>query len=303
MISTRIAREQSLYSSNAYGAIPGIRRDLASLQEQLATGLRVNRPSDDPGAYGQARRLDALNDRYAEYTRTINASQFWTDRTADELDTLAERFADAHEKGIQALNGTLNDGDRASIAAHVEGLLGEVLESLNAQAGGEYLFGGTRTKTAPFGADGLPTGDLSGERLRQIGPNTTVAINVTGEAVSDTGEGYSIVESLQNMIAALRADPDDTDTISLQEAVGQVQEARDHVINLGAESGSLSRRLDHAELRLADASVEVERRRSETEDADYFATITAFQQGQTRLEAALRTTASVVQTSLLDYLR
>lgn len=305
MISSRIAREQSLYSSRASMAIPSLQRDLAALQEQLITGLRVNRPSDDPSAFAQARMLDSLDEQYAQFTRTIDSSRSWINRTSNELNTLTERFAEAHEEGIQALNDTLNDDDRKAVAGRIEALLEEVIDGLNAQSGGEYLFAGNRTTTEPFDEDGVPTGDLSGARNRQIGPNTELTINVSGERVVDTGQGYSIVESLQNMIEALRGEgaglPDDV--ISLEDAVGQVGIARDHLIDLGAEVGSTARRLSHAEYQLQTASVETQRRRSELEDADYFATITALQQTQTTLQAALQTTASTVQISLLDYLR
>ncbi|MEM1042289.1 MAG: flagellin [Bacteroidota bacterium] len=306
MISSRIARQESLYVSYANSAIPGIRRDLAGFQEQLITGRRVNRPSDDPVAFAQARMLESLDERYAQYGRTIDSSRLWVNRTSDELSNLTERFAEAYEEGLQALNDTLNEGDREAIAGRVEALLDEVIDGLNAQSGSEYLFAGTRTTTAPFDEDGAPTGDLSGARNRQIGPNTELAINISGEQVLDPGEGFTIVESLQNLADALRgADigvPGDEPS-DLAEAVGQVGTARDHLIDLGAALGATARRLTTAEYQLQNASIETERRRSELEDADYFETVTAFQQAQTTLEAALATTASITQTTLLDYLR
>ncbi len=306
MIPSRIARQQSLYASRASNAIPALRRDLVALQEQLITGRRVNRASDDPSAFAQARMLDSLDDQYAQYTRTINSSRLWVNRTSDELNNLTELFAEAHEEGLRALNDTLNDDDRAAVADRIESLLEEVIDGLNAKSGNEYLFAGNRTTTVPFDDDGAATGDLSGSRIRQIGPNTEVTINVSGEQVLDTGAGYTIIESLQNMIDALRGvgigvpggDPPD-----LQEAVGQVEIARDHLIDLGAELGATAKRLSQAEFQLQNASIETQRRRSELEDADYFETIAAFQQTQNTLEAALTTTASIVQTTLLDYLR
>lgn len=299
MISSRIARQQSLYASQANTAIPALRRDLAALQEQLITGRRVNRPSDDPSAFAQARLMESLDEQYTQHLRTIDSSRLWVNQTSDALDTLTERFADAYDEGLKALNDTLNQGDRNAVAGRVEALMEEVIDTLNAKSGGEYLFAGTRTTTEPFDEDGTPTGNLSGERNRQIGPNTTLAINISGEHVLDAGDGVSIVESLQTMIDALRGER----TVPLEDAVGDVGVARDHLIDLGAELGATARRLGHAELQLQNASIETQRRRSELEDADYFATISAFQQTQTTLEAALSTTASLVQTTLLDYLR
>lgn len=298
-MSLRIAREQSLYASNANASLATLRRDLAGLQEQLATGLRVNRPSDDPSAYAQARMLESLDQRYAQYGRAIGDARQWVNQTGNELGTLTERFTEAYEEGLRALNGTLNDDNREALAGRIESLLAEVVDGLNAKSGGEYLFAGNRSTTEPFAEDGTPTGNVGGDRRRTIGPSTDLVINVSGERVLDTGEGFTITESLQNMIAALRGD----DTVSLDAAVGQVIVARDHLIDVAAESGAVARRLDNAELQIQDASIEANRRRAEIEEVDYVETITRFQQAQTTLEAALRTTASAVQTTLLDYLR
>jgi len=298
-MSIRIAREQSVYAQNANASLATLRRDLAGLQEQLATGLRVNRPSDDPSAYAQARRLESLDQRYAQYGRAIGDARLWANQTGDELDTLTERFTEAYEEGLRALNDTLNEGDREAVADRIDALLAEVVDGLNAKSGGEYLFAGNRSTTEPFAEDGTPTGDLSGDRVRQVGPSTDLVINVTGERVLDTGEGFTITESLRTLAATLRGD----DTVSLDDAVGQVITARDHLIDVAADSGTVARRLDHTELYLQDASIEANRRRAELEEADYVETITRFQQVQTSLEAALRTTASTVQTTLLDYLR
>lgn len=316
MPSLSIAREQSLYSGYASGSLTTLRRDLASLQEQVGTGKRINRPSDDPTGFAQARTLEALEQRYDQYTRTIGAARLWTDRTQSALDGLAERFAEAHEKGIQGLNDTLGQDERNVIADRIDAILGEVADGLNAKAGSEYLFAGTRTTTPPFASDGSVAGsaddpdgpadppvvltDLDGERKREIAPGVEITINVTGSEVYDTGEGFTIVESLRNLAASLRGE---ADALPLQEAVAQVETSRDHLIDRGAAAGNVASRLTLTEAQLADATIETASRRSAIEDADYFDVIARVQSTQTALEAALRTTASISQTSLLDYLR
>ena len=316
MPSLSIAREQSLYSGYGSGSLTTLRRDLAALQEQIGTGKRINRPSDDPTGFAQARSLEALEQRYDQYARTIGAARLWTNRTQSALDGLAERFAEAHEKGIQGLNDALGQDERNVIATRIDAILGEVVDGLNEKAGSEYLFAGTRTTTKPFAANGAVAGsnddpdgpadppvvltDLDGKRKREIAPGVTVTINVTGSEVYDTGEGFTIVESLKNLAASLRGEED---ALPLQEAVARVETARDHLIDRGADAGETGRRLNLAEVQLADAVTETASRRSAIEDADYFDVVARFQSAQTALEAALRTTASVSQTTLLDYLR
>lgn len=313
MPSMSIAREQSLYSGYASGSLTTLRRDLAQLQEQIGTGKRINRPSDDPTGFAQARTLEALEQRYEQYNRTIGSARLWTDRTQSALDGLAERFAEAHEKGLQGLNDTNSQDERDVLADRIDAILGEVIDGLNAKSGSEYLFGGTRTTTPPLQEDGTLTGsdnvppdpvitvdDLTGERKREIAPGVTVTINVSGKDVLQSGSDYTIIDSLQNLAAALRGDVDDPD---LQTAVEQVEVSRDHLIERGADAGNAASRLTLAETQIADATIETASRRSAIEDADYYDVVQRFQSAQTALEAALRTTASVSQTTLLDYLR
>lgn len=303
----QIAREQSLYTSYASSGIPSLRRDLASLQEQLASGKRVNRPSDDPTDFARARALESLERRYEGHTRTIGNARLWSDRTQSTLDTLSERFTEAYEKGIQGLNDTLGPDERNALADRIDAIFEEVVDGLNAKAGNEYLLGGTRTTTAPVDENGAATGDLSGLRNRQISPGVEIAVNVPGDDVLDTGEGFTITESLRTLAEALRNPDAETDpianTVSLADAVDRVTTSRDHLIGQSARAGDIGSRLNLAEARIADATVETARLRSAAEDADYYQVVSDFQKTQATLEAALRTTASVSQTTLLDYLR
>ena len=296
--SFRIARQQSLYTSQASDQIGMMRRDLALLNEQLATGRRVNRPSDDPASFSKARSLESLERQYAQYERTIGDSQYWTNSTEAELGNLSELFTQAYEEGLKGMNDTNSTEEREILATRIEELLAESIDSLNAKAGGEYLFAGNRTTTQPFDDTGAAAGDLSGERLRQIAPGVEVRINIPGSRVIDRGDGTTITDSLQALADALRSE----DQTAMQEALDGVITSRDHLIGLTGEVGGIARRLSDTEARLQDASLEATRRRSAVENADLAQTITSFQRTQTMLEAALRSTASIQQTTLLNYL-
>ncbi|MNM97455.1 Flagellar hook-associated protein 3 [compost metagenome] len=72
---------------------------------------------------------------------------------------------------MQAGNGTMSDADRGSLATALEGLYNQLLGLANSDDGnGQYLFGGTRSGTAPFtqstGA-GNYIGD-TGQQLMQV---------------------------------------------------------------------------------------------------------------------------------------
>jgi flagellar hook-associated protein 3 FlgL len=263
--------------------------------------LRVNRASDDPTAFAQARRLEHLNQRYEQYLRTIGGATSWIDHTQDTLDQMADRITEAYEQGIRANSQVFDGPDRNAQADRIELILSDVVDLLNATDGEEYLFAGSRTTVEPFSVAGggvVYNGNTTG-RSRQIGDNLRMDINLTGDSIHDTGAGFTITESLQELADAVRTG----DPTQMETALDHIVTARDHVFERGAEAGGISNRLQHAADQLRSATLRVDSHRSEVEDVDMAEAIMEYQRAQTGLQAALQVTASVLQTSLLNYLR
>ena len=299
-------RTLSLYRSAAETALPAAQRDVARAGEWLTTGLRVNRASDDSAAYAKARTVDAVLSRHDAYSRSAESGMDWLTHTQDALDALVNVFNDAHESGLRGVNDTTSTADRETLARHVDTLVEAALDQLNRKSGDEYVFAGTATLlpagTTPFAM--TPAGAVyngnAGDRLRQIGPDTQVPVNVAGSLIATAPGGLPILDSLKALSDALRGVPG---ALTPSQALAQVEEARDHVINMGSEAGERAGRLEIALDHLRDVRTPLEAERSHAEDTDYVDAATRMQDAQTRLQAALKVTASIKQTSLLDYLR
>ena len=301
MMSINLSRERSLSAGASERAMERARRDLARLQEQMSTGLRVNRASDDAPAFMEARKMETLNKRYAQYLRSIDSAQAWVDHTQDALNGIADHVAEAYEQGIR-VNGHVLDADgREAVASRVEAILAEVVDQLNTRHGDEYLFAGSRTTAQPFDvvAGVVVYNGNSAGRTRQIGDTQRLDVNIPGDSIHDTGAGFTITESLQNLADAIRSG----DPALVETALEDVATARTHIVERGAEAGGIANRLDLAATQLRDATFRVTSRQSELEDVDIAAAIVEYQRVQTGFQAALTVTASVLQTSLLDYLR
>lgn len=298
-----LSLERGLAARTPDRAVRALQSRLAGLQEQATTGLRVNRPSDDPTSFERARYFEAQSGRIDGHLRTVGAARLWVDETGAALSDLADYAATAQTLGVQGRNDALGADEREALAKRVESLLAQSVDRLNAEVDGESLFAGNRTDQRPFNADGTPASgalaDYGGARVRRVGPTTDLALNVTGERVQTLADGTAPTDALRALADALRAN----DGAAIETALGGVTEARDHFIELESESGEVSARLSEAEAQLADADVRAQARRSELEDADLFEVASGLQTTQGHLEAALRTVASVRQRSLLDYLR
>lgn len=298
-----LSLERSLAARTPDRAVSTLQRTLAGLQEQVTTGLRVNRPSDDPTSFERARYFEAQSTRIDGHLRTVGAGRLWVDETGAALADLADFAATAQTIGVQGRNDALGADEREALANRVESLRAQAIDRLNAEVDGEYLFAGNRTGQRPFDDTGAPTtgdlADLAGRRVRRIGPNVDLALNVSGERAQTLPDGTLATDALQGLADALRAN----DGPAITTALEQVTATRDHFIELESESGETSKRLLDAEAQLSDAFVRSEAQRSEYEEADMFEVATGLQKTQSHLEAALQTVASVRQRSLLDYLR
>jgi len=126
---------------------------MARLQEQMATGSRVNRPSDDPFV---AYRVLGLNSQERLLGNHI-------DKLLDVIDVLETSYTVVQgDSGIiasltktkvtitQLLSGTYTDGGRKIAAQEIDEILEQVVMLANTKHGSQYIFGGSDTDSAPY---------------------------------------------------------------------------------------------------------------------------------------------------------
>lgn len=177
-----------LYSRALADVQSGLYR-YSRLQQEVASGRRINRPSDDPaGALrvlplrNDLRDLEQLGNNVALARETLNTG-------AASLEEGSALMTRVRELTTQAANSTISSGDRASIAAEMDQLLDQLLSIANSQSGDSHLFGGTESDRAPFR---LVT-DAGGTRVVyegnhdslevEVAPGISTALNVPGDAI------------------------------------------------------------------------------------------------------------------------
>lgn len=137
--------------NNSLEALMARQDKLASSQEQLTTGKRVNRASDDPAAAARAERALAAEDRATANQRAVDASNNAMTLSESALGDATDLVQQIREKLVQAGNTSLSDADRKSLAADVSEMRKQLLSIANRTDGaGNYLFGGQTTDQTPF---------------------------------------------------------------------------------------------------------------------------------------------------------
>lgn len=158
---------------------------LSKLQNQVATGKRVQTPADDPVAavhIAELERAQSESDQFGQNITMAKSRLTLEEQGIADVTTVMTRV---RELVVQAANtGTLNDSDRASIATELASRVQELQDIANRKDGnGEYLFSGYSTQTQPFSrnAAGVVTymGDV-GNRVLQVGPTQRIQDSDSG---------------------------------------------------------------------------------------------------------------------------
>ena len=273
-----------------------VQERLASAQSQVSGGKRIEKPSDDPLGAERAMRLNAQLDSTTAYRSSVDESRSWLDATDTALSSVGDIVQRVRELTLQAANGSTTPAGRQSIKLEVDQLTEQAKSTLNSAYDGRHLFSGTATDTAPYSA---ATGDAyqgdSGAVVRQIGPGVSVQVNMTGDDVLS-----GLLPTLRTISAHLAAN----DIASLGTTDLKALDAgADNLTAKQSQVGAITNRVDAAGQRLDDFYDVTNAFLSKTQDADLPQALTDLSAQQNALQAALRGGASLIQQSLMDFLR
>lgn len=280
-------------------------RDLAQTQNQLATGLRITRPADDPGASARVLGLNDSIARLAQYQRNADAGTARLELTDDILDQVGDGLNRANTLTLQGLNDTNSPADRQTLAVELGQIRDAMLDLANSRdANGEYVFAGSRSSQAAFtdtGAGVAYNGDQSPRELA-ISDGRRIANGLDGQSLfmkvpADGGGFQDVFTTLDNLIADLETGvaPDSAELTNLQSALDVVLTGRARV---GASLNAIdAQRQVNDTLAFQDEVV-----RSGLRDLDIAEAASRFAQQVTTLEAAQQSFVRVQGLSLFNFL-
>lgn len=273
---------------------------LATYQEQLSSGKRINRISDDPVQARTALRYRAESVQIDKYIDNIAKGGAFMDSADSAFAEMGKVLDEAKKLAVQGANATQDASSRKALATSVDSLLSRLVDLANTVHDGRYIFAGTDTLTQPFtrSADGTAVtyqGNLDSFSV-QVGPASSVVVNQDGHTLFQGA--VDIFKTLGDMRDALTAN----DAEEVAALVTDIDTASSHVNDLQGAMGGRQKRLELANTQLVSTSTNLDELISNVEDVDYTKTISDFQIAQTALEAGLAAGAKVIRPTLLDYL-
>jgi flagellar hook-associated protein 3 FlgL len=290
-------------------AIEGITDRQARLlktQDQLASGKRVNAPSDDPVAAAQAEKLRSREARIETEKRAASHARQALSAAEGALGDATTLLQSARDTLLAAGNGTANPGDRANHAEALRQVRAQLLSVANRGDGiGGFVFGGQGAASAPIDAAGTGYAPAAGTQV--VGQQMANPVSLDGRenfvAIRNGAGTESIFARLDAAIATL-ADPATTPAAAsgaAGTAIDAVDRALDRFSTTRTMVGERLRALDAHEQALESGSIEAQVRLSELVDVDYARGVSQMMQHQTALEAAMKSYSQIARMTLFDY--
>lgn len=286
-------------------------------QNQLSSGKVVSKPSDNPLLVSKIMDLSNNILQNEQYNTNISDTLGWVQTQDGALNNVNATLNRIRDLVIYGANGSLSDTDRQAIYDEAEMKVSELMDTLNTNFDGRYIFGGQKTLTKPFslsGADndilsyneGGSDGDGADETItREISKGVTVKLITIGSDI--TGKDGTGEKSLGTLLKDIMTSLKSTDRAELEklsnEYLGNLDKNIDNVLQVRSKIGAIDNRLQAAEARNESENLNLNTLLSKREDVDVAEKYMEFSVMESVYQASLAVGAQILQPSLLDYLR
>ena len=182
------------------------RMDEQTAIQQLSSGRKAVKPSDNPSAMAAVTQIQRQESQTDEFLHSISMFENLEHRRFDAQLRCAEPHR-AVTLGVESANDTQSPADRQALAQDVRGIQGQLLSLANTSFRGGFIFAGTATKTRPFIADPMVPSGIRYDGNSQvdkieIGDQRLVSNGVPGNNIF-ASPGTDVFEALNKLATAL----------------------------------------------------------------------------------------------------
>lgn len=288
---------QRMLTSNSMNALQSNLGRMATIQEQLATGKTLNRPSDSPTNTTAAMRLRDSMAATTQYARNANDGLGWLTQIDSTLGSVTSQLQRAYTLAIQGAN-TGSNGATAlnSLADEVDGIKSSLLAESNTTYLGRPVFGGVTPGMQAYDTTGSYVG-TPGAVTRRIADGVTVNVNVDGRNVFGSGATTAFTE-LTDLSNALRSG----NSAGIQASITAMQNRINTVTSARTQAGVVYQQVDKANTAAGQLQLQMQGSLSTLEDTDLAKATMDLQTQQVAYQASLAATSKTLTPSLLDFL-
>jgi flagellar hook-associated protein 3 FlgL len=270
--------------------------------QQVSTGRRVNKPSDDPAAVAALVNNNAQFSQDAQFQVNLSDLQARYQAADSVMNSAVQLMTSAISLGAEGATGTLTAANRQTIAAQVAGLQQQMLSLANTSYQGAYIFAGTKVTAAPFSQDSsAPSGvrydGNSAVTSVQISEGQSIQTNLPGDQIFANTSG-NVFGALNDLVKSLNSGT------GIEAANTEVQNAFQQLNAQRAFYGDALNQVQSKENFLSQDKINLSQQQTNLVGADLAQAITNLSQAQVTQQAALSATARVLNLpTLLNFIK
>ncbi len=272
--------------------------EMVKWQNQLSSGKRVTKLSDDAAQSGLLLRQRSLKSAISQYDSNLRIAKDYTGNSETQLTEMQGILRKGYELAVQGANSTVDQPARLALADQVVQMQRRLVDLANGKGNdGQYLFAGQLTDTQPYTVSGNTityNGDANGIRV-ETSPGQTMKVNTAGG--QDFINAYNQLESLR--VNLIGGQPGVISGMNVDALKAQTE----RFSQLRSEAGIAMQQVKDLESMNARRMDELTEGISAIEDVDFADAVTELSRAQTAYQASLQVASNSFNLSLMDYLR
>lgn len=330
---SRVSENSSIHSIQH--AVGKTKSRMEDMQIKGSTLKRIMKPSDDPIGNADLLAVRSQNIDANQYLRNLNFANTSLNFTETVLGELTDILTKAKELAIGQASDIYNPEVRQGVAKEIHQLRLQALGLANKRMGNRYLFAGQKVLTKPFNEEGKYFGDTNKMHI-EINKDVYIPINITGNELffdkaaqkpSSKLTAPDVIDDKtpqpqgpERNLASEEATPTVTSSIFdelaslenalltdnpeiIQNLLEQLDRSIDRVIAQRTQVGALANNISNAESNIEKLKLHNEEFKTKIEDADVAELFSNLQKEQNILKASYQASATMMNQSLMDFLR
>jgi len=266
-------------------------------QKRVATGRRIEQPSDDPVGSVHALALREQVQQIDQYGRNIREARMFLQATEQAFADIGEILHRTRQIVTQGANDTNDANAREALIQEIRELKRRLLQIGNQRPDGErYLFSGQTVHTAPIdvvGGVASYVGD-GNPLLVNIAADRVIAMNFSGARIADLHNKLNDIET--NLLSG------DSAQLSMVD-LNDIEQFQSEFHRYRGEVGVRMRELDNYERLHMSRRDQLTGNLANIEEIDLAEAISQLKQSELRYQASLQVFTRIQSVNLFDFLR
>ncbi len=194
---TRVTNQAQ--QANSLQNIFRITENLFKAQQEIASGKRITRPSDDPAGIRDSLLLRTGISQSNQFVRNIDNNRIYIQATDSALESVDLNLIRAKELAVSELGGLATAETRGFAANEIDQIISQAFESANIKVKNQFIFSGTEFRTQPFEQSASGAVFLgNSERFEiSVGSNTNADFALPGSEVLGNDLNPQLTSSTQ----------------------------------------------------------------------------------------------------------